>query len=43
VFGLSTAELADIARAGARAAFCPEPLREAILAEIDHVQRATGG
>jgi aminodeoxyfutalosine deaminase len=43
VFGLSTAELADIARAGARAAFCPEPLREAILAEIDQVQRATGG
>jgi len=34
-FGLGTAELAEIARAGARAAFCGEPTRAAVLAEID--------
>jgi aminodeoxyfutalosine deaminase len=34
-FGLGPAELADVARAGARAAFCPEPTRRALLAEID--------
>jgi aminodeoxyfutalosine deaminase len=34
-FGLGPAELADLARTGARAAFCPEPVRDAILAEID--------
>jgi aminodeoxyfutalosine deaminase len=40
VFGLAPADLAEIARAGARAAFCPEPTRAAVLAEID---RATAG
>jgi aminodeoxyfutalosine deaminase len=34
-FGLSAAGLAELARAGARAAFCPEDTRRAILAEID--------
>ena len=34
-FGLGPAELAELARAGARAAFCAEPLRAAVLAEID--------
>jgi aminodeoxyfutalosine deaminase len=34
-FGLGPGELAEIARAGARAAFCPEPVRAGILAEID--------
>jgi aminodeoxyfutalosine deaminase len=34
-FGLSAADLAELARAGARAAFCPEDTRRAILAEID--------
>jgi aminodeoxyfutalosine deaminase len=34
-FGLGPAELADIARAGARAAFCDEALRSSLLAEID--------
>jgi aminodeoxyfutalosine deaminase len=34
-FGLGRAELAGLARAGARAAFCPEPTRSALLAEID--------
>ena len=33
-FGLGAADLAEIARTGARAAFCPEPLRDGILAEI---------
>ncbi len=36
-FGLTAAGLAELARAGARAAFCPEPTRRAILAEIDHL------
>ena len=39
-FGLGAAELAEIARTGARAAFCPEPLRAQILTEIDEVERA---
>jgi aminodeoxyfutalosine deaminase len=39
-FGLGPAELADIARAGARAAFCDGPTRAALLAEID---RCAGG
>jgi aminodeoxyfutalosine deaminase len=34
-FGLGADELAEIARAGARAAFCGEPTRSAVLAEID--------
>ncbi len=34
-FGLGPGELADIARAGARAAFCAEATRSALLAEID--------
>jgi adenosine deaminase len=36
-FGLGPGELADTARAGARAAFCPEPARTAVLAEIDRL------
>jgi len=36
-FGLGRDELADIARTGARVAFCPAPVRDAILAEIDQV------
>jgi len=36
-FGLGPAELAGLARTGARAAFCPEPVRDAILAEIDQL------
>ena len=36
-FGLTAADLAELARAGARAAFCPEPTRRAILAEIDQL------
>jgi aminodeoxyfutalosine deaminase len=39
-FGLGRAELAELARAGARAAFCPAPLRDAILAEIDQAAGA---
>lgn len=34
-FGLGAAELAELARAGVRAAFCPEATRSAVLAEID--------
>lgn len=34
-FGLGRSELADLARAGVRAAFCTEELRAALLAEID--------
>jgi adenosine deaminase len=33
----AAADLAGLARAGARAAFCPEPTRRAILAEIDRL------
>lgn len=36
-FGLGRAELAELARAGARAAFCDEATRSALLAEIDQV------
>ena len=39
-FGLTAAGLAGLARAGARAAFCPEPTRRAILAEIDQLEGA---
>ena len=37
VFGMGIPELADIARAGARAAYCSAELRGALLAEIDEV------
>jgi aminodeoxyfutalosine deaminase len=40
VFGMGIPELADIARAGARAAFCPPALRDEILAEIDELAAA---
>jgi aminodeoxyfutalosine deaminase len=36
-FGLGPDELADIARAGARAAFCAEATRSVLLAEIDRL------
>lgn len=36
-FGLGPAELAGLARTGARAAFCSEDTRRAIMAEIDRV------
>jgi aminodeoxyfutalosine deaminase len=36
-FGLTAADLAELARTGARAAFCPEATRRAILAEIDQL------
>jgi aminodeoxyfutalosine deaminase len=36
-FGLGPAELAGLAQAGARAAFCSEATRQAILAEIDQL------
>jgi aminodeoxyfutalosine deaminase len=36
-FGLGRAELAELARAGARAAFCPAQTRAAVLAEIDRI------
>ena len=39
-FGLGPGELADLARAGARAAFCPEATRSAVLAEIDRLAGA---
>jgi aminodeoxyfutalosine deaminase len=38
-FGLGAVELAELARAGARAAFCTEATRSAILAEIDERSR----
>ncbi|MEQ7123308.1 adenosine deaminase [Actinopolymorpha sp. B11F2] len=37
VFGLTQAELVQIARTGVRAALCEEPVRERLLAEIDAV------
>ncbi|MCU1655217.1 MAG: adenosine deaminase [Pseudonocardia sp.] len=40
LFGLGRAELADIARTGARAAFCADDLRTRILTEIDQLQPA---
>jgi aminodeoxyfutalosine deaminase len=39
-FGLGADELAELARAGARAAFCTEATRSAILAEIDERTRS---
>lgn len=38
-FGLDAHSLADLARAGARAAFCSDGLRHRLLAEIDEVER----
>lgn len=40
-FGLGRAELAELARAGVRAAFCSEATRTAVLAEIDQLIGAT--
>jgi aminodeoxyfutalosine deaminase len=40
VFGMGIPELAEIARTGARAAFCSDELRTRILAEIDAVETA---
>lgn len=37
-FGLSTEELAEISRTGARAAYCDENVRESILREIDQTR-----
>jgi aminodeoxyfutalosine deaminase len=34
-FGLSNAQLAELARAGVRAAYCTDDLRTELLAEID--------
>ena len=42
VFGQQIPELAEIARTGARAAFCTPELRDGILAEIDAVAAAHG-
>ena len=39
-FGLSRSELADLARAGVRAAFCTDERKSALLAEIDAVERS---
>jgi aminodeoxyfutalosine deaminase len=39
-FGMAAGGLAELARAGVRAAFCPETTRQAILAEIDQVMLA---
>ncbi|OLF16890.1 adenosine deaminase [Actinophytocola xanthii] len=38
-FGLGRSELADLARAGVRAAFCSAELKSRLLAEIDAVER----
>jgi aminodeoxyfutalosine deaminase len=40
VFGMGVAELADIARTGARAAFCTAEVRNSLLSEIDQVEAA---
>jgi len=40
VFGMGVPELAEIARTGARAAFCSAELRAALLAEIDQAEAA---
>jgi len=40
--GLTAADLAALARAGARAAFCPEATRRAILAEIEQLAVPSG-
>lgn len=39
-FGMDVPELAEIARTGARAAYCPAELRDALLSEIDEVEAA---
>jgi aminodeoxyfutalosine deaminase len=39
-FGMGIAELAEIARTGARAAYCSPSLREDLLTEIDRVEAA---
>jgi len=36
-FGMGVAELADIARTGARAAFCSAEVRNKLLSDIDQV------
>ena len=43
VLGLGAAELAEIARTGARAAYCSGELRSRVLAEIDQLLRSYGG
>ena len=43
VLGLGAAELAEIARTGARAAYCSSDLRSRVLAEIDQLLRSYGG
>ncbi len=40
VFGMGVPELAEIARTGARAAYCSADLRDALLAEIDQAEAA---
>ena len=42
-FGLSRSELADLARAGVRAAFCPDEQKSLLLAEIDTAVRFVSG
>lgn len=42
-FGLDAADLAELARAGVRAAFCPPEVRAALLAEIDAVAAQAHG
>lgn len=43
VFGLGVTDLAELARNGARAAFCSEDTRARLLAEIDAVVASAGG
>jgi aminodeoxyfutalosine deaminase len=38
-FGLGRSELADLSRAGVRAAFCPDEQKSTLLAEIDAAER----
>ncbi len=38
-FGLGRSELADLARAGVRAAFCPDEQKTRLLADIDAIER----
>jgi aminodeoxyfutalosine deaminase len=40
VFGMGVPELAEVARTGARAAFCSAELRDALLAEVDRAEAA---
>ncbi len=42
-FGLSRSELADLARTGVRAAFCPDEQKSLLLAEIDTAVRFVSG